>query len=701
MRATCAPLNLFMVQKLRFFRAALSVSALLLGGPALAVQFDFSHYNPACGITVQQKGDRLTASWSATGRTALSLEMSLKTNTPLVESVAIDGRVLGKQLQPVFLITTGARVQRPGVKYIFFDKPAAEKNGPVRHFGSVLDVQGVRVESAGRRATIALSRFSAGPFSGELVFRIYDGSSFIQVEAAMGLEEKNVAYIYDAVLDGDFKAIAWKDLQDQFVRAAPVGDPEPIAVRNRTIMAENDLGTLAIFPPPHAFFFPRDYSINFKFAQAGRGRFGLRQDPAGGQGHEGTYIPWFDAPAGKVQRMSMFVYLSKERAEATLEQVKRYTHDDTLKPLEGYVTFASHMHSALTVHENTPHPRAPDFKKVFKEMHVQAFQLAEFHGDGHPNNPGALRLNELKGMFELCRRYSDDEFLLLPSEEANSYFPGHSVLLFPRPVYLTLVPIPDAPFSEELEPYGKVYHPQNAQDLARVLQEENGLGWTSHPRIKGSEGCPDSYKTAEWYKAPLWLGGTWKAMPADLSEPRLGARSLDLLDDINLWGQRKMILGEVDCFTIDETHEIYGHMNANYLRLGKLPASDNWSPIVDVLRRGNFFVTTGEVLIRSCRLAKGKLRVDVEWTLPLGQAELVTCDGKTVQRKTIPLPGTRQFGRQTFDWPLDTRNLQWIRLEVWDIAYDGAFTQPMYLGAQTSIIRAATGRASVTDVTGH
>jgi hypothetical protein len=665
--------------KLLCFPALLLLSALLVATRTLAVQVDLLRYDPACGVTVRQQGDRLLATWSAADRTALSVEFSLKTNTPLLESLAIDSQVLGSRLQPVFLITTGARVPRPGVKYIFFDKPATGKNGPVRHFDSALDLQTVRVESAGQRATIALGRLSAGPFSGELVFRIYDGSPFVQVEAAMGLEEKGVAYIYDAVLDGEFKTIVWKDLQDQFTRAAPTGDPQPIAVRNRTIMAENDRGTLAIFPPPHAFFFPRDYSINFKFAQTGRGRFGLRQDPAGGQGHEGQYVPWFDAPAGKVQRMSMFVYLSKQRAEATLEQVKRYTHDDTLKPLEGYVTFASHMHSALTVHENAPHPRAPDFKKVFKGMHVQAFQLAEFHGDGHPIDPGAMRLNELKGMFELCRKYSDDDFLLLPSEEANSYFPGHSVLLFPKPVYLTLVPIMNAPFSEELEPYGKVYHPQNAADLARVLREENGLGWTSHPRIKSSEGCPDAYKTTKWYQGPLWLGATWKAMPADLSEPRLGVRSLDLLDDMNLWGQRKMIVGEVDCFTIDETHEIYGHMNVNYLRLAKLPGPENWSAILEVLRGGDFFVTTGEVLIRSCRLAEGKVRAEVEWTLPLGQAELVTCDGKTVQRKTIPLAGSREFGRETFEWPIDTRSLQWFRLEVGDVGYDGAFTQPMYL----------------------
>jgi hypothetical protein len=644
-----------------------------------SLKADLSGYNANCGVTIVQKGERLQAKWPGNAGAECTLELSLKPDAALIASAEIGGKSLAQNVRPVWLVTTGARVQRPGIKYIFFDKPSTERNGPVRHFTSALELKSAKVTSTGNRATITLDKISAGPFSGSLNFTFYAGSPLVLVDAAMSLSEKGVAYIYDAVMDGDFQTIVWKDLKDQFVRSSPTGEAEPVAVRNRTIMTENANGTLSVVATPHAFFFPRDYSINFKFAQAGKGRFGLRQDPVGGPGHQGEYIPWFDAPDGKAQHMNFFLHLSKERAEGALEQIKRYTHGDTMKPLEGYVTFGSHMHSHLTVNENTSHPKAPDFKKVFKGMGVQAFQLAEFHGDGHPNNPGTVRLDELKGMFEMCRKYSDESFLMIPSEEANAYFPGHSVLLFPKPVYLTLVPITGAPFSEDIAGYGKVYHPQNIADMVRVIREENGLGWTSHPRIKASELSPDNFKDTEWYKSATWLGGTWKAMPGDLSEPRLGVRSLDLLDDMNLWGQRKMIPGEVDCFDIDETHEIYAHMNINYLHLAKLPGKNDWSPILDVLRRGDFFVTTGEVLIRSCVPAEGKIRVDLEWTLPLGQVELVSSDGKTVKRKTIPLPETKEFGRQTFEWPMDLTGVQWVRLEVWDVAYDGAFTQPIYL----------------------
>ena len=75
--------------------------------------------------------------------------------------------------------------------------------------------------------------------------------------------------------------------------------------------------------------------------------------------------------------------------------------------------------------------------------------------------------------------------------------------------------------------------------------------------------------------------------------------------------------------------------------------------------------------------AEGKVRADLEWTLPLAQAEIITCDGKTVRRQTIMLPETTEFGRQTFEWPVDLKGVQWFRLEVWDVAQDGAFTQPL------------------------
>ncbi|MBI3856809.1 MAG: hypothetical protein HY293_14065 [Planctomycetes bacterium] len=651
------------------------------------VAVDLSRYDAACGVKIERRDRALRVEWPAGGGSTRAATLSLDPSKPLFSSLESDGKVLAQDVRPAYTVTTGARVSRANERYIFFDKPADQKNGPVKTHQALLDLKSARAESEGARATVSFSKLGAGPFSGDLVLRFCAGSPFIQVEAALSLEEKLVAYIYDFVLEGDWKSVAWKDnVSDQWVRVAPEGAPKPVGVRNRAIFAEVESGCIGVTPAPHAFFFPRDHTVNFKFAQVGKNRFGLRQDPAGGPGHQGAYIPWFDAPAGKTQHMAAFVWLGAEKAEAALDRVKKYTHDDAFKPLDGRLTFTSHWHVRLTMNELAGKAAAAEASAVFKAMNVDIVHLAEFHGDGNPNDPGPKRLPQLQKMFEVCRQYSDDRLLFIPGEEANAQLnqpapkgthAGHWLYLFPRPVYLTLVRPEGAPLVEEIAPYGRVYHAGSEADMAEILRREKALAWTAHPRIKASFACPDSYKEKDWYKDDLWLGGAWKAMPADLSQNRLGVRVLDLLDDMNNWGQRKQILGEVDTFELDRTHELYGHMNVNYLKLDKRPRSDDWSSVLRVLRAGDFFTTTGEILIHSFEVKDGKVRAELEWTYPLSQVEIVTSDGKESRRRTLPVAFTAEFGRAKFEWPVDRADAATVRLEVWDLASNGAFTQPV------------------------
>src|SRR5690606_8549899 len=120
----------------------------------------------------------------------------------------------------------------------------------------------------------------------------------------------------------------------------------------------------------------------------------------------------------------------------------------------------------------------------------------------------------------------------------------------------------------------------------RLLDTVKGLAWTAHPRTKGSTGYPDKYRNEPFFLSDRFLGGAWKPIPADLSQPRLGKRVLDLLDDMSNWGLKKRILAEADLFTIEPENEMYAHMNVNYLRLDKLPSYDNgWQPIIDALQQ--------------------------------------------------------------------------------------------------------------------
>ena len=297
-------------------------------------------------------------------------------------------------------------------------------------------------------------------------------------------------------------------------------------------------------------------------------------------------------------------------------------------------------------------------------------------------------------MHSECRRLSDERFLLLPGEEPNVHLGGHWISLFPRPVYWLLRPKPGTPFEQNVEGWGTVYAVHDAQDVLRLMEKEKGLMWTAHPRTKSSYGFPDRYREQDFYRSDHFLGAAWKAMPADLSQPRLGVRVLDLFNDMANWGQRKYVLGEVDVFKVMPDYELYGHMNINYLKLDRLPRfDDGWQPVLDALRNGRFFVSTGEVLLpefkvggkesgQTLRLsgsATAEVEARVEWTFPPAFAEVIWGSGDHVHRQRLDLSEGGAFSSKTLRITVDLNGAKWVRFEVWDIAANGAFSQPVWI----------------------
>ncbi|MEO6811786.1 MAG: hypothetical protein ABI353_21980, partial [Isosphaeraceae bacterium] len=594
----------------------------------------------------------------------------------------------------------------------FFDVPA---DRPHQSFAAKRTTTGVRVVSQGKRVSVSFDGLHAGPFAGSLVVTVYSGAPLVHVEAVLSTNQDHCAYLYDTGLAGKAafgKQLAWIDTEGAFHRE-PIDldtDDRPLAVRHRTILVENDAGSVASFPPPHQYFFPRDLTDNLKTVWSGKNHraleprwgFGVRQAETGG----GRFVPWFNAPPGTEQRLGVFYLLSRKPAVEAVDDVLRYTRGDRFAALPGHVTFSTHWHMATAVaamrEQVKGGPRTtPDLVQMFKDMNVQIVHLAEFHGDGHPSDPGPLRLPELEAMFAECRRLSDDQLLVLPGEEANVHLgkgepgrhAGHWLCLFPKPVYWTMTRASGQPFAE-IQAGRTLYHVGNTADVARLLDIEHGLAWTAHPRIKGSSWTPDDYRTDDFFTSKSWLGAAWKAMPADLSRPKLGERALDLLDDMANWGGKHVMPGEVDVFEIDHTHELFGHMNINYLQLDRAPRYDeSWQPVLDALRSGRFFVTTGEVLIRDFRVggrssgeilethspAHPEVQATLQWTFPMRFADLVSGDGARVYHHQIDLSDTLPFAERTLKLNPDLTGRTWVRLDAWDVAGNGAFTQPIWL----------------------
>jgi hypothetical protein len=696
-------------------------------GTAAQIPVDLKDYLPNSGITVQQENQQLRISWPLNNSESGHLWFNLAKGEPLIETIGAGPnhqttfRRVMEKLEPVFFLTAGERRAPPGrppsmpIWNVFFDKPADRPH--FRH-RSILEPERVRVASRGRRVSVTMEGLNIGNFSGQLQFHFYSGTGLLHIEAVVSTSQDRRAILYDFGLlgeDAGWQVLAWMNTHGemQSARANASEAARALAVRHRIIVAETAGGALACFPPPHQFFFPVDHTDNFKYAWFGRGYqqetnafgFGIRQDPI----NRGAFVPWFNAPPGTQQRLGVFLLLGSGNAAGVFQEALRYTRGDRFARLPGHTTLSSHFHMAVAVtamqmKEKNPDKSLPipEFVEVFKNMGVDAVHLAEFHGDGHPRDPGPLRLPEMEAMFEQCERLSDDALLLIPGEEANVFLglnepgkhPGHWMSLFPRPVYWIMQRKPDQPFAESHPKYGTLYRVGSREDMIELLKREGGLAWTAHPRIKASSWTPDIFREEDFYKADYWLGAAWKAMPADLSREKLGERCLDLLDDMSNWGPPKYLPGEVDVFKIDRTHELFGHMNVNYLRLDRLPRyREGWQPILDGLRSGRFFTTTGEILIRSWTLGgrqsgetlpigqqlQAEMKVELDWTFPLQFLEVISGDGQRVYRQRIDMGDTPAFGQRTVNFPVPIKGRKWFRLEAWDVAVNGAYTQQIWL----------------------
>jgi hypothetical protein len=657
---------------------------------AATVPADLSGVRPGA-VTVESTAGSLTVSWPDENSRTWRAVFSLDPEQPLITSIGPQAKPVVERARPLYWCETGVR--RGGWDQ-FFDFPPSHPAG-TRHVTGVFQLRYAQARTAGDRVQVIFGRMQMGIFDGTIAYTFYPGSRLVRQEAILSTQQPDVAYFYDTGLQmadpfhthaggNTNPAITYYDTAGR-LRSEQARGPErvPVAVRHRSLALETAGGSIAVFPPPHQYFFARDFTTNMGYlwesAFRGSVSIGIRQLPDDNT----SYYPWMNAPPGTEQHMGVFFLLSDRDPAATLSEVLRYTHADRFPALEGYKVATAHWHFAYTEQAlEKGFDWTPPFKPVLKDMGVDATVIMDFHGDGHPRDLTGLRLKELEAYFRACRTQSDPAFLLIPAEEANVHLGGHWALIFPKPIYWFMDRPAGDPIVSSDARYGTVYRVANASELLDMVRRERGYMYQTHPRTKGSTGFPDQIRETEHFRDARYLGGGWKAMPSDLSSPRLGERALKLLDDMNHWGLRKRLMAEVDVFQLDSTHELYAHMNANYVRLTQLPDFDHYGEIVNALARGDGFITTGEVLLPDVGISGSAdeitVKARVQWTFPLAVADLVWGDGEKVSRTTPALDTTRPFGRNEFTWSAPARNWKWARLAVWDVAGNGALTNPVW-----------------------
>lgn len=663
-------------------------------------------------------------SWIALGQTLTPefqvtsgiRRLSMQQVSPLKElGVSLTPEVVEREKWNAFW---DAPLMVPGRDGTNVDLP--RKPEEIRRAWAKYNASGCQVKTDGARIEITFPGVEAGIFSGSLQYTVYRGSNLLRQEVIAKTTEPSVAYKYVGGLKGfgitDNTTLVWRDTargwQHYGFGGGVNGDPVGLRARNRLAILEANGGSLAVIPPSHKFFFSREIETNLGYVYYRKDSdssfsIGVRQPdrevgakPWGvsdavwnrrvgeTRGHLNNFA-LYNAPPNTLQRMPVYFYLSPSDSRSTQQAVMAYTHDDVYKAMPGYKVLVSHFHfhfneqltDAGTIDEE------PSWLPVFRDLGINLAILADFHGDGHPNDTGKVRLDEQKVYFQGCERFSDRDLLLIPGEEPDRNFGGHYMFMFPQPLFFTHAKDASGrqPFTENLPGFGKVYHSGSAADEFAMLTKESGLVWQTHPRTKGSTGYPDTIKDKDFFQSHRFLGGSFQSLPVDLSEKRLcEQRCFDLLDDMNNWAGAKYMIAEGDTYMKYPDDETFPQLMVNYVKLDRVPKfKDGWTPVVNALRAGDYFVTSGEVLVRNWAVegsgAKRSYSAEVEWTFPPEFAELVWSDGKKVDRQIIDVKDAMPFGNRKFSIPFDATGKRWVRFAFWDSAGNGAFTQPAHL----------------------
>ena len=735
--------------------APASFLALILFAQALPIaaeplRCDLTHYKPSAGLTATLTENLLVVTWRGDRDAELRARYAIADGQPRIRDLAVGKQgsflLLAENLTPEYRVVTGIRrmttqqaapLKEAGVEltdeviaknrwYAFWDAPlfipesrtrpgmqsSSRVLGPPRTASEIRRAQAsfsttsCTVSTDGLSLEVTFPGLTMGIFAGDLRFTVYRGTNLIRMDAIASTREEWVAYKYEAGLGGLSSTVtprvAWRDTgghpQQYSFGGVKNETIVPLKAANRVLVAEGKGASLAVFTPPHTFFFTREVDTNLGYVwyrkdDAGRFAIGIRQADGEEVAEYVENFALFNAPPGTRQRMGVYFYVSTGGADAARGSVLAFTRGDTFKPIPGYKTMVNHFHLRFTerVRASGSFDTPMQDLAAMKALGLNIVGLSDFHGDLHANDPGPVRFKDQQDYREATRRASDSDFLVTPWEEPSAYFGGHYNIMFPKNVYWSKVRQPGQQFAEPDPAYGTVYHTGSTEDVQKLMDAEGAYWYHAHPRTKGTTGYPDLIFDKAWTKNDRYLGVAFKpGMGMDLSEIRMCEwRCFDAIDAMNnLYAetglQPKYVIADIDTYRKGPEDDLFPNFPVNYLKLDKVPGPDeNWRPVLEAMRSGNFFVTTGEILITNYNVEgtgdRRTITADLEWTFPLSFLEVVWGDGTKVDRQIIPATDLIAFGTKHFTIPFDAKGKSWVRFAAWDSAGNGAFVQPVWL----------------------
>src|SRR5437588_87426 len=682
-------------------------------------------YKASPGMTATVDGTALTLTWDGEANGERSMRLAITNGTPTIQDVSVRKRggawaTVASSLTPEFRVVSGWRrldqEAYPALKEVygtvtqelldkykwgaFWDAPLRVPGDEVAHGNSTPPPNGIpgtnqprwphkpeeirratasykaqscEVKTNGGRIEVTFPGVEMGIFAGSLQYTVYKGTNLIRQEVIAKTNEQSVAYKYDAGVKGvaiqPTSRLAWRDTanmwQESHLEAAINQNPAIVTAANRLLALEDAAGSLAVFPPPHNFFWTREISANLGYNWYRKDSdtsysLGIRQaeseaDPAyAGRGPEDRRqnFALYNARPGTLQRMPMYLLVGTGNAQSAIESALAYTRNDHFKPLPGYWVMARHFHTS-------PVPRLlemgsldavlPDFE-LAKATGVNIYEPVGGggvvaagstpigprqnappgsapaggrggRGAGSMNNVAAFqqtlddsRLKGLELYYQMARLQSTKNFLVMPNEELfgitgaapENQFPAHNDFMKSHAVYWLPGRSASQPLVEDNAKYGKLYHIGSAMDMIEMAHRENMIFFMPHPNTKGSAGFPFGFKDKPFFQDDAYRGLGWRwGMDIDRSETRLCEyRCISLWDDVNNWiadkpTHPKFMTAITETYENGPGDDFYANNPVNYIKTDGTPTLDNWAPIVNAVKKGDYFITSCEMLLPS------------------------------------------------------------------------------------------------------
>ena len=623
---------------------------------------------------------------------------------------------LAGMLKPQFKVVTSERTKRnpqrlktlkPGEELdyqwdTYSDDPFSRKD-KIKQANQVWDTKEMSVKTEGGHTTVSFDGLTLGQFTGGCDFNFFDGTNLIRIEAVASTEEDGVAYLYHAGLEGfDIGKLYYVSPKRREVlenpglhtNAGPDRDRERVNTRGRVLTLGLAKGSIATFPSPHRFFWGGQteniVGNNYYIREAMKDTMAIGVRHNMSPEHFNIRWPGYNAKPGTVQRMSVFFMPTAESVYVTRARVMKYTNFDHLRELDGYKRLGAHMHVAGQAAFMRDRRHERPWEKLIKENGFDVFAPCDFWAEGRCRDNKEGRKSDLERYQAMSHYCSTEDFLVVPAEEfwdesgKQTLIPFHCMVFPSKPMLYSRWRDDDQEFAEKLPDGRTYYHLKSADDFVEMCRREDCFILMPHPDTKANDGLPYDCKTEDWFTDERWFGIGCRMLPADNSVPTMiSGRTDRVWNDINNWSDRpRYIISELDTYTkVDESEEdweMYPMTNCTYVQLDELPGADNWQPLVDALRAGKHFYSTGEILLEKQDMKDGSCDATFSWTYPLAYVQLVYSDGENVKTMEISTSDSKPYGKETFHFDFPA-GIKWARVLATDIAGNSAFGMPVFL----------------------